>query len=269
MSRQFYDEGQTLTAAEIYERHFVPAIGRPVAEDLIETAALRRGERVLDIACGTGVVTRLAAERVGDTGRVTGLDVDAQMLDIARSVSSAGASIEWHEGTAEAMPYDDGSFDVVLCQMGLQFMGNKLAALREVRRVLASGGRVALNVPGPTPAMFSVVADALARHIHPEVGSKMHLVFSLHDSSELEELMRNAGLGEVQSGRAIKILRLPPAEQFLWQYIGATPLHMAFTEANDETRAAVEEEVCEKWQDLYVDGELTLEVGITTATALK
>ena len=115
MSQQFYEKGQTGSAAETYEQHFVPAIGRPIAQDLIEVAALREGERVLDVACGTGVVTRLAAELVGDAGSVTGLDVDAPMLEIARSVAPAGASIEWDQTTAEAMPYEDGRFDVVLC----------------------------------------------------------------------------------------------------------------------------------------------------------
>jgi len=269
MPHQFYDKGQTGSAAETYERYFVPAIGRPIAQDLIEVAALRRGERVLDVACGTGVVTRLAAERVGDAGSVTGLDVDASMLEIARSVGPTGASIEWDETTAEAMPYEDERFDVVLCQMGLQFIPNKLAALREMQRVLAPEGRVALNVPGPTPLMFSILADALARHINPEVGSKMHLVFSLHDTSELRELMSKAGFSEVNPSRAIKMLHLPPAEQFLWQYIGATPLSMAFAEVNDETRTAFERDVCDKWQELCVSGKLTLQVGMTTATARK
>lgn len=269
MPHQFYDKGQTGSAAETYERYFVPAIGRPIAQDLIEVAALRSGEHVLDVACGTGVVTRLAAERVGNAGSVTGSDVDASMLEIARSVAPKGASIEWAETSAEAMPYEDDRFDVVLCQMGLQFMANKLATLREMQRVLAPSGRVALNVPGPTPPMFSIVADALARHIHPEVGLKMHLVFSLHDTGELQELMRNAGFSDIKPSRAIKTLRLPPAEQFLWQYIGATPLATAFAEANEETRTAFERDVCEKWQDFCENDTLTLQVGMTTATARK
>ena len=269
MSRQFYDQGQTGSAAEAYERYFVPAIGRPIAQDLIEAAALRRGERVLDVACGTGVVTRLAAECVGDAGSVTGLDVDASMLQIARSAAPAEASIEWRETTAEQMPYEDERFDVVLCQMGLQFIQDKLAALRELRRVLAPGGRVVLNVPGPTPPMFSIMADALARHIDPEVASKMHLVFSLSDPTKLRELLSNAGFNEIKTSLAIKSLHLPPAEQFLWQYISATPLSMAFAEVNDETRTALERDVCEKWQEFRVDGKLTLEVSMTMATARK
>ncbi len=269
MSDRFYDQGQTQNAAEAYERYFVPAIGRPVAEDLIEAAALRAGERVLDVACGTGVVTRLAAERVGNAGSVTGLDVDASMLEVARSVAPEEAAIDWNETTAEAIPYEDERFDVVLCQMGLQFIDDKLAALHEMRRVLAPGGRVVLNVPGPTPPMFSILAEAIARHVHPDVGSKMHLVFSLHDTSELQDLMTKAGFREVEPSRAIKILRLPPAQEFLWQYIGATPLSMAFADVSQEARAAFERDVCEQWEEFCVNGKPLLQVGMTTATARK
>src|SRR3546814_6159009 len=80
-------------------------------------AALREGERVLDVACGTGVVTRLASEQVGATGAVSGLDVNPGMLAVARAATPEGMSIEWHEANAEAMPLPDASFDVVLCQL--------------------------------------------------------------------------------------------------------------------------------------------------------
>jgi len=112
-----------------YERFFVPAIGAPLAKDLIRVAALRPGERVLDVACGTGVVARFASEQVGTTGTVVGLDVNPGMLAVARSATPPGMSIEWHQASAEGMPFPDAAFDVVLCQMGLQFMPNKQAAL--------------------------------------------------------------------------------------------------------------------------------------------
>lgn len=136
---------------ENYERYFVPAIGEPVARDLIDRAALRAGERVLDVACGTGIVARLAAEQVGETGTVAGLDVNPGMLAVARSVTPPETSIDWHEASAEDMPLPDDVFDVVLCQMGLQFMADKPAALSEMRRVLAPGGRIILNAPGRPP----------------------------------------------------------------------------------------------------------------------
>ena len=138
----------------------------------------------MDVACGTGVVARLASQQVGATGTVAGLDVNPGMLAVARSATPTGMLIEWHEANAEAMLIPDASFDVVLCQMGLQFMPDKHAALREVRRVLVRGGRLILNVPGPTPRLFSILGEALARHIGAEASGFVNQVFSLHDTAD-------------------------------------------------------------------------------------
>ena len=137
------------SAPENYERYFVPVIGTPLATDLIDIATLRPGERVLDVACGTGVVARLAAERVGTTRTVAGIDINPGMLTVARSVTPPGMSIEWYETSAEAIPLPDEAFDVVLCQLGLQFVSDKLAALREMRRVLAPNGRLVTRWSDP------------------------------------------------------------------------------------------------------------------------
>src|SRR3546814_6056529 len=141
---------------ENYQRFFVPAIGAPLAADLVRNAALREGERVLDVACGTGVVTRLASEQVGATGAVAGLAVNPGMLAVARAATPEGMSIEWHEANPEAIPLTAASFDVVLCKLGLQFIPDSQAAPRQVRRVLVDGGRRALHMPGPLPQIFDV-----------------------------------------------------------------------------------------------------------------
>ncbi len=165
MSTLHFDEAYGGNPAENYERHFVPAIGAPLGADLVETAQIRAGERVLDVACGTGVIARLAAQRAGANGTVAGLDLNPGMLTVARSATPSGMTIEWHEGSAEEMPLPDSSFDVVLCQMGLQFVPDKSAALREMHRTLKPGGRLTLNVPGPTPRLMAVMAESLARHV--------------------------------------------------------------------------------------------------------
>ena len=111
------------TPAEVYERYLAPAIFRPWAELLLDLAVLRPGERVLDVACGTGVVARRAVEKVGAAGRVTGLDINTDMLAMARS---SHAEVEWREASALAMPFPDESFDVVLCQQGLRFFPDRI-----------------------------------------------------------------------------------------------------------------------------------------------
>ena len=113
------------SAAELYERYLVPAITAKWAEDLIVRAQPRAGESVLDIACGTGVVARLAARRVAARGQVTGLDLNAGMLAVARRVPNEGPPINWIEGSALDLPFPSDSFDVVLCQLGLQFFPDR------------------------------------------------------------------------------------------------------------------------------------------------
>lgn len=269
MTEQIHATRYAGNPAENYQRYFVPSIGAPVADDLIETAGPRAGQRVLDVACGTGVVARLAAERVGATGAVAGLDLNPCMLAIARAQASSGATIDWYEANAEAMPFPAGSFDIVLCQMGLQFVANKLAALREIRRVLDIGGRAWVNVPGPKPAMFGILTDALFRHLGPAAASFGDLVFSMHDVDELTELMRSAGFREIDVESKPRTLPLPPPADFLWQYINSTPLAQAAAQADESTRDAIEREVCAQWQDFVQDGALSLQVHMTTATGVR
>ena len=269
MTQQVYGKSYGGTPAENYQRFFVPAIGAPVAKDLVDVARLQRGERVLDVACGTGVVTRLAAERVGAAGAVAGLDVNPGMLAVARSQTSPDISVDWYEATAELMPLPDEAFDVVLCQMGLQFVPNKLAALREMRRVLVTGGRALVTGPGPKPPIFAVMTDALARHLSAEAASFGDLVFSMHNVDELRDLMRSAGFREVDVQAKSKSLRLPAPRDFLWQYIDSTPLAEAAGRAGEAKRAALERDVCARWQAFVVDGTMQLQVGMTTVSALK
>jgi ubiquinone/menaquinone biosynthesis C-methylase UbiE len=113
-------------AAELFQRYIVPRITSIWGKDLVKRARIRVGENVLDVACGTGVVTRLAAQQSG-TGRVVGLDLNADMLRVAGGIAHAdGTPIEWCEGSALALPFEDGTFNVVLCQLGLQFFSGQI-----------------------------------------------------------------------------------------------------------------------------------------------
>src|SRR5262249_31339410 len=135
------------SAPELYQRYLVPAVTALWAADLIDRAALQTGELLLDVACGTGVVARIAADRVGTAGRVAALDLNPGMLAVAQSLPAVpSARIDWYEGSALDLPFSNATFDVVLCQLGLQFFPDRPTALREMRRELVLGGRLALNV---------------------------------------------------------------------------------------------------------------------------
>ena len=133
--------------AASYERDMVPVLFAPWVDPLLSAARPGRSARILDLACGTGVVARSVARAANGDGRVAGLDLNPAMLDVARDMSTReGLRIDWHEGRAESLPFAAGSFDLVLCQQGLQFFVDRAAALAESRRVLARGGRIALSV---------------------------------------------------------------------------------------------------------------------------
>lgn len=265
MTEQQYGRHYGDDAAQNYESFFVPNIGTPVMQTLLEHAPPAAGERVLDAACGTGVVARAAAGRVGDAGRVAGLDITGGMLAVA-SEQPGARGIEWHEASAESMPFDDASFDLVLSQMGLQFVTNKLAALREMRRVLAPGGRFALNVPGPTPELFARLAPLLGEYVGPEAAGFCHIVFSLHDPDELRELAAGAGFEEIEVRRQTLALDVPDAASFLWGYIYCTPMaaHFVGDKIDDGTRAALQRDSCDAWQPFARGEGMRFDVGITT-----
>jgi len=267
MTKQHFDQSFALKdAPENYERFFVPAIGEPVAEDLIQRAGLRPGERVLDVACGTGIVARHALRQIGENGTVTGLDINPGMLAVARSIDS---SIEWVEASAEAMPLPDESFDTVLCQLSLQFMENRPAALSEMRRVLTSGGRILLNLPGPAGPPFADFANIAEDTMGREAAGFIRQVFSLHDTGEIHNLMSEAGFHEIDTRSQKLKFSLPEPGEFLWQYVHSTPLVGLMAETDKTVRNELERKVIAKWQDYVKNGAFIYEQRIVTAVARK
>lgn len=253
------------SGAENYERHFVPAIGEPVARRLVDAARPAPGERVLDVACGTGIASRLAAEAVGSEGTVAGLDANPGMLEVARTVAPDG--IDWHEAPAEEAPFPDGSFDLVLCSMGLQFFSDKEQAAREMHRLLAPGGRAVWCTPGPTPPIFQAIDRALVNHIGPGASMFVHAVFSLHDPTEARALMRDAGFDRVDVETTTVPLRVDPPADFFWQYVRSTPLAAAAADLSETERAALETEVVERCEPFVENGRSILEPRLLVTTA--
>ena len=181
------------TAAAVYEDRLVPAIFTTWAGRVADAARIGPGHRVLDVACGTGVLARAAAERAGPGGSVTGLDINPGMLAVARRIAPA---IDWREGAADALPFDDGVFDAVVSQFGLMFFPDREAALREMLRVLAPGGHLAVAVfdsLDQTPA-YAALVNVLARVVGPEAADALRSPFVLGDADKLASLFAAAGM---------------------------------------------------------------------------
>jgi ubiquinone/menaquinone biosynthesis C-methylase UbiE len=225
-------------SAEAYERYAVASWSGPLAARLVALAAPQEGERVLDVACGTGIVARLAAEAVGARGAVAGVDLNEGMVAIAREQAPA---VDWRQGDVEALPAADGAFDLVACQQGLQFFGRRAVALAEMRRALAPGGRLALSVMRPIAhnAGWGALADALGRHAGPEAGAMMRAPFPDWDGAELRELVTSAGFEDVRVLIVVEGARYPsPAELVRWE-AEASPLAGPLSALSAETRAAL------------------------------
>jgi ubiquinone/menaquinone biosynthesis C-methylase UbiE len=183
--------------AEVYEDFLVRWQFRPWTAVLLAEAAIRPGERILDLATGTGIVAREAAPFAGERGRIVALDINPAMLAVGKSLPEpAGASIEWLEGDAAALPLPEAEFDAVLCQQGLQYFADRPAAVAEVRRVLASGGRTLLVVW--RSLAHNPVQDALNAAGQRRVGvAPLATAFGLGDACEIGRLFESAGLANV------------------------------------------------------------------------
>jgi ubiquinone/menaquinone biosynthesis C-methylase UbiE len=180
--------------AETFEKLVVPSLFAPWGRDLIERARpIGPSERVLDLGCGTGIVARLLRERLGGAATIAGLDVNPGMLAVARRVAP---ELEWHEGNAMALPFQDGAFDLVLSQQMLQFVPDREAAARELRRVLSPGGRVVASTWRSLAEL--PFYEALTRVAERQLGKSNDTRWSFGDGEALRALLAGAGFGDVR-----------------------------------------------------------------------
>lgn len=187
---------QEIAAARAYQALHVPALFQHWAHKVAAAANVKAGERVLDVACGTGVLTRVAASLSGDDDLVIGLDAAAGMLAVASEQSPA---IRWQQGLADTLPFDDASFDVVVSQFGLMFFPNRLAALKEMRRVLMPGGRSAVAVWDALDRSeaYPALVDLLQRRAGQAAADALRAPFVLGDPVALKESFKQAGFDSV------------------------------------------------------------------------
>lgn len=253
---------------QMYERHLVGPLFRPWAHELLDDARLREGERALDVACGTGIVARLARERAGPGGRVAAVDVSGQMLEVARGLAP---SVDWREGDAATLPLRDGeAFDVVFCQQGLQFFADRPAAAREMRRALAPGGRLAVSTWRPIgeAPVFRETHRIAERHLGPIVDQR----HALGGEAALARLLEEAGFDDVRVRKASKTVRFTEAATFArlnaMALVGMSGAAKRLGEAEREQAIdAIASESLEVFADYARGAELAFDTFSNVATA--
>jgi ubiquinone/menaquinone biosynthesis C-methylase UbiE len=192
-----HEKGQVAaSAAEIYEQFFVPALFVDWPEHVLRAASVQSGDSVLDVACGTGVLARKAADLVGDSGSVVGVDINEGMLSVAREKAP---EITWKAGPAESLPFAANSFDCVVSQFALMFFEDQGKAITEMGRVARPGGRVAVAVwdsLAATPG-YAVVAEVLNELFGPAVAQSIEMPYSLGDKEVVASLFAEAGIDDI------------------------------------------------------------------------
>lgn len=201
----------SIEAAQTYERVLVPALFQQWAHRMLEAGHVKEGDHVLDLACGTGVVAREATTWVGESGHVVGLDKDRAMLSVAQL---SEPKVVWEVGDAAAMPFDDSSFDVIICQAGLMFFPDQASAVAEMRRVLRPGGSLVIHVWAQCDAQ-DAFADVLERHVGRKAADNYRTPWNLKDPTKLLDLIRKGGFADPRLMTEPGTATYPSMEVFL------------------------------------------------------
>jgi SAM-dependent methyltransferase len=205
----------TRSPAEVFEEFFVPALFQQWGAVVADAAGITQGQRVLDVACGTGVLACAAFDRAGASGEVVGLDPNEDMLAVARRKS---ANMEWQNGRAESLHFSDESFDAVVSQFGLMFFDDQRTALREMMRVMKPGGRMAVAVwdsldhsPG-----YKALAAPIERLFGNSVADAFRAPFVLGDPELLLSLCADAGIANAKVTRHEGTVHFASIESLLY-----------------------------------------------------
>ena len=223
-----------LETAEIYESKFVPALFADWAPHVTDIGDVAPGQSVLDVACGTGIVARTAAERVGAEGRVVGVDLNQAMLTVAERVCPG---VELRQADVTALPFEDGTFDAALCQMALMFFSDQPGAIREMGRVVKPRGTVVIMVPSSLDAQpaYRLLVELAATHAGPDAVAMLSTYWACGDLDELLGTARAAGL-EVQSTRTrMGIARFASIDEFVAVEVESTPVRARLTDDEYDT----------------------------------
>ena len=229
---RFTKVGTTVT--NTYEELLVPRTMLPCAKILVDQARIKKGQHVLDIACGPGTVTYLAAEKTGLEGRVTGVDISPEMLDIARSKISLpnSAPTDFIESSSSPLNVPDSAYDVVVCQHGLQFFPDRVESLREMARAARPNSIVAVAAWGAIDKnpIWNAIHMALLDSTSPEVAGMMKAPFSLNDLAEIYQIFKDAGLKNIDiQGHTIPVTFEGGVSQ-VGKCLEATPIASSLSE---------------------------------------
>ena len=253
-----------LETAELYESKFVPALFADWAPHVVDMGDVAVGHSVLDVACGTGIIARTAAERVGPDGRIVGVDLNPAMLTVAERVCP---DVELHQADVTALPFESATFDVVLCQMALMFFPDRQAAIREMGRVVKPQGTVVIMVPSRLDAQpaYRLLVELAAEHAGPEAVAMLSAYWACGDLDELLATVRAAGLEILSTRTRMGTARFDSIDEFISVEVEGTPVRERLTDDEYDTLRREANDFLEKFIAADGTAEIPIEGHLVAA----
>jgi len=255
-------------AAETYEEVLVPLWFGRWAEALVDLVDLHPSDRVLDVACGTGVTTRLARRMVGHEGRIDGLDINASMLEIARELAE-GLDIGWIESDVTEIGLSSLSCDVVMAQHGYHYFPDKPAALAEFRRLLAPRGRLALSVWDGHSPYTEALCNAVEHHISPDVARKQRAQRETPSADELTSQIQAAGFADVSVYRQELLIEVPLMQEFVPLHLSSMPIAGAFLALDQLARQGLIDDVAAALEPYVQEDKVAYPDAVLVAVGIR
>lgn len=216
---------------QMYDRYLGPVLFEPYAADLARRVAVQAIGPVLELACGTGIVTQQLRTHLSQDMKIVATDLSQPMLDYARSKLATLQNVEWKQADIAALPFVDASFPTVVCQFGLMFVPDKQAAFREVRRVLSKGGLFAFSVwDGIDANPYARIAHETLAKLFPVNPPQFFTPFTFNDHAVLRQLLNTHGFSDVQLETVALEGRSESAKAIATGFVQGSPLSAAIQE---------------------------------------
>jgi len=256
---------------EKYDAYLGPFLFEPYAADFVQRLALREGDRVLELACGTGILTRRIAAALPRSARLTATDLNQPMLEYAQRKLPFDSRLEWRVADASKLPFPDATFDRVVCQFGVMFFPDKLAALREALRVLRPGGEFSFNVwDSPQKNSYVELADAVVAGFFPgNPPTFFQVPFGYYDQDVIRSTMKEAGFTEIRFSEVALESQTPTAMDAAVGLVEGCPLIVGIQERGVTDPRPIVEAVAKKLAFAFGDAPMRCKLGVVWTAGKK